>query len=80
MMVFLGLEKSTLFSTTLRIPMAEIMPYSTKEIPPTMAAGIESISAANLGEKENRMAKYAAIRMTLGSYTLDSASTPVFSP
>ena len=56
------------------------MPYSTKEIPPTMAAGIESISAANLGEKENRMAKYAAIRMTLGSYTLDSASTPVFSP
>ena len=42
--------------------------------------GIQPMIAANLGEKENRIANPAAIRTTSGSYTFVSASTPVFSP
>ena len=72
--------KSTLFSTTLRIPIAEIMPYSMKETPPMIAEGTVSMAAPNFGKKESRMATSAAMRITRGSYTLVSASTPVFSP
>ena len=49
-------------------------------MPPMVATGMELISAENLGEKENTMAKIAARRMTMGSYTRVSARTPVFSP
>ena len=49
-------------------------------MPPTTAPGIDSIIAANLGQNENAIAKYAAILTTLGSYTFERASTPVFSP
>ena len=72
--------KSTLFSTTFLIPIAEIIPYKTNEIPPIIAVGITLIKAANLGENESITAITAAILITLGSYTLDSAKTPVFSP
>ena len=61
------LVKSTRFSTTLRTPMAEIMPYRIKEMPPTMAEGTVLIAAPSLGQKLIRMAKQAAIRMTSGS-------------
>ena len=61
------LVKSTLFSTTFRTPTAEIMPYSTRLTPPMVAAGMATISAANLGQKERMMANSAARRMTLGS-------------
>ena len=74
------LEKSTWLSTRLRTPTAEIMPYSTRLTPPTTEAGMAPMSAANLGLKLNTMAKQAARRTTRGSYTLVSASTPVFSP
>ena len=45
-----------------------------------MAVGIELINAANFGEKDKIIAKYAANLTTLGSYTFDNANTPVFSP
>ncbi len=45
-----------------------------------MQLGIEPMSAATIGKNEIVQAKIAAIRITLGSYTLVSASTPVFSP
>ena len=61
------LVKSTLFSTTLRTPMAEIMPYSTKLIPPTIPAGIVLMTASNFGQKLRTMANTAAMRMTRGS-------------
>ena len=61
------LEKSIWFSMRLRIPMAEIIPYRMKEIPPMTAVGMSSMTAANFGEKERTMAKQAAMRMTLGS-------------
>ena len=80
MMRLRDLVRSTLFSTTLRTPTAEIIPYSTKLTPPTMAVGMELTSASNLGEKLRMMAYSAARRMTRGSYTRLSASTPVFSP
>ena len=56
------------------------MPYSTSDTPPTTHAGMAATSAANFGENENTMAKRAAMRMTRGSNTFVSASTPVFSP
>ena len=37
------------------------------DTPPMVAVGMQAISAANLGEKEKRMASPAAMRMTLGS-------------
>ena len=49
-------------------------------MPPTVADGIALITAANLGQNEKRIAKTAAISITNGSYTLERASTPVFSP
>ena len=72
--------KSTWFSTKLRIPTAEIMPYSTIDTPPTTQAGITSISAINFGQNENNTANSAAMRTTRGSNTFVKASTPVFSP
>ena len=62
------------------MPTAEIMPYSTSDTPPMTQAGIAAMTAANFGQNENAMAKQAAMRMTRGSNTLVSASTPVFSP
>ena len=50
------------------------------ETPPIIADGIVDITAENFGINESAIAKTAAIRITLGSYTLDSSSTPVFSP
>ena len=41
---------------------------------------MQPMSAANLGENENRIAKHAASLITLGSNTFVSESTPVFSP
>ena len=64
----------------LRTPTEEIMPYSTKEMPPMMAVGTVWMAAPNLGKKLSRMAQQAAMRITRGSYTLVRASTPVFSP
>ena len=61
------LVKSTWFSTTLRTPTAEIMPYSTMDTPPMVAVGMADTRAANLGEKESRMARLAAMRITRGS-------------
>ena len=61
------LVKSTLFSTTLRTPMAEIMPYNTKLMPPTMPVGMVLMMASNLGQKLSTSAKTAAMRMTRGS-------------
>ena len=65
--VFLLLVKSTLFSTTFLIPMAEIIPYRMKEIPPMVAVGMLSMTKATLGTQESMMAKTAAICITLGS-------------
>ena len=72
--------KSTLFSTTLRTPIAEIIPYSMKLTPPMIDAGSEPIHSATFGEKLRRIAYTAARRTTLGSYTRLSSRTPVFSP
>ena len=72
--------KSTLFSTRLRTPTAEIMPYKTSDTPPMTQAGMASITAANFGQNEKQIANTAAMRITRGSNTLVSASTPVFSP
>ena len=74
------LVKSTLFSTRLRMPMAEIMPYRMKEMPPMMAEGMAPMKLDTTGKKEITIAKMAARRMTRGSYTRDRARTPVFSP
>ena len=67
MMRLRELVKSTLFSTTLRTPMAEIMPYSTKLMPPTMPEGMVLMTASNLGQKLSTSANTAAMRMTSGS-------------
>ena len=61
------LVKSTRFSTTLRTPIAEIIPYSTKLIPPMMPVGMVLMTASNLGLKLRMMASTAAMRMTRGS-------------
>ena len=50
------LVKSTRFSTTLRTPMAEIMPYRMKDTPPMMAVGMELTRAAKAGEKDSTTA------------------------
>ena len=47
--------------------MAEIMPYSTKLMPPTMPEGIVLMTASNFGQKLRIMANTAAMRMTRGS-------------
>ena len=67
MMTLRELVKSTLFSTTLRTPMAEIMPYRIMLTPPMVARGMAVTRAPNLGEKESRTARPAAMRMTRGS-------------
>ena len=56
------------------------MPYSTSDTPPMTQAGMAAMTAANFGQNENAMANSAARRMTRGSNTFVSASTPVFSP
>ena len=56
MIRFRELVKSTRFSTTLRTPMAEIMPYRMKLTPPTMAAGMAFTTAANMGLKDSTRA------------------------
>ena len=50
------------------------------DIPPIIAVGIVDITDENLGMNESIIANTAAILITLGSYTLESSSTPVFSP
>ena len=45
-----------------------------------IAAGIVDITAENFGMNESKIAKTAAILITIGSYTFDSSRTPVFSP
>ena len=45
-----------------------------------VAAGINPMRQANLGQKLSRMAKQAARRITAGSNTFVRLSTPVFSP
>ena len=80
MIRFLDLVRSTLFSTMLRTPIAEIIPYSIKDTPPMMEAGMVPISSDSFGIKLITIAKTAAIRITRGSWTLDSSRTPVFSP
>ena len=77
---FLERVRSTLFSTTFRTPMAEIIPYSMKDTPPIIADGIVEMTAANFGMKDSTIANTAARRTTIGSYTLESSNTPVFSP
>ena len=72
--------RSTLFSTTLRTPMAEIIPYSIKLTPPMIEAGIVLMIAETFGIKLTITANTAASRITAGSYTLLSSRTPVFSP
>jgi len=47
--------------------MAEIMPYSTKLIPPMMPEGMVLMMASNLGQKLRMQANTAAMRMTRGS-------------
>ena len=69
MIRFLDLVRSTLFSTTLRTPMAEIIPYSMKLTPPMIEDGMVLMSADTFGMKLTIIAKTAAIRMTLGSCT-----------
>ena len=56
------------------------MPYKTSDTPPMTQAGMASITAANFGQNEKQIANTAAMRITRGSNTLVSASTPVFSP
>ena len=51
MIRFRDFVKSTLLSTTLRTPMAEIIPYSIKLTPPIMEAGMEAMISANFGTK-----------------------------
>ena len=80
MIRFLDLVRSTLFSTTLRTPMAEIIPYSMKLTPPMIEDGMVLMSADTFGMKLTIIAKTAAIRMTLGSCTRLNSRTPVFSP
>ena len=77
---FLDFVRSTLFSTTFLTPIAEIIPYSINETPPIIADGIDAIISDTFGIKLKITAKIAAIRITRGSYTLESSSTPVFSP
>ena len=72
--------KSTWFSTRLRMPTAEIMPYSTSDTPPITHAGMQEMTAANFGQNDSKMANPAAMRTTRGSKTRVRASTPVFSP
>ena len=80
MIRFLDLVRSTLFSTTLRTPIAEIIPYSIKLTPPMIEDGMVLMMADTFGIKLMMIAKHAAIRITSGSCTRLSSRTPVFSP
>ena len=53
---YIGFKTTTRFSTTLRTPIAEIIPYSMKLTPPIIAEGIEPITSAILGIKLRMMA------------------------
>ena len=68
-MRFLLFVKSTLFSTTFRTPIAEIIPYSMKDTPPITAVGIRFTTAANFGENDSSIAITAAILITCLLYT-----------
>ena len=74
------LVRSTWFSTTLRTPIAEIIPYSMKLTPPMIADGMEPITSAIFGIKLKITANTAAIRITRGSCAWLNSRTPVFSP
>ena len=50
------------------------------DTPPIIAVGIVDITDENFGINESIIANTAAILITLGSYTLESSRTPVFSP
>ena len=43
------------------------MPYRIMDTPPMVAVGMADTMAANFGQKENRIASTAAMRMTRGS-------------
>ena len=62
-----GVGEVDLVLDNVRTPMAEIMPYSTKLIPPTMPEGIVLMMASNFGQKLRIIANTAAMRMTRGS-------------
>ena len=44
------------------------------------ASGSKLMHSATFGDMDSRMATQAAMRMTFGSWTFVSTSTPVFSP
>lgn len=56
MIRFLELVKFYRFSTTLRTPMAEIIPYRMKDTPPMIAGGMELTTAAKAGLKDRTTA------------------------
>ena len=58
--MFLGLQKSTLFSTQIRPAMVAINPNSTIDNPLMTGPRIDRISAPNFGEKPNRIETVAA--------------------
>lgn len=66
---FLDFVRSTLFSTTLRTPIAGNHTVKLKLTPPIMADGIVLIIADTFGIKLMIIARQAAIRITNGSYT-----------
>ncbi len=57
---------------------AAIMPKRTTTAPPITGVGIVLVNAFSLGIRPIRIVITAAMRITLGSYTLVSATTPVF--
>ena len=60
------LVKSTLFSTRVRRPTEEIIPYSTMQAPPSTQVGTASITPMALPRKETAMAIRAASRREAG--------------
>src|SRR5690606_7895316 len=77
---FWDLFKSTFCSTSIRNPLAAIIPNNSKEIPPITGSGIEDLRAANLPQKDKRIAITAAPPITQVEYTRVMARTPMFSP
>lgn len=63
---FRFLVKSTLFSTRVRSPTEEIMPYRTIQAPPSTQLGTVSTTPMTLPRKETRMAMQAATRREAG--------------
>ena len=49
---FLDFDKSTLLSTMFLTPIAEIIPYRMKEIPPIIAVGMVEMALDRLNEKQ----------------------------